>query len=884
MKSLFSILFIITLGTVQLAYADAFKGTWKGQINCSNYNSAFSATLNGEKISISAGSNLFSGTARLSDNSRKIFINATGSDGRQLRETLRVSKDFKTINGFTSEGCIISIKNNNVVSVDAQTPSAKTNSVSQVTKIDPPKPVQKKALVQTYAQRCDTSKEQIKIVQQYLKELDLYPYKIDGIAGKGTLAAIKKAKKLLSDQASAGDCITDDDIDGFDRLANRTRCNLENLSQCSDEAICERATTLRDGIRSWDLENVGYLNRAKDLDLDCNITVDNTPLTRDEAIYFLTNLIEFVEKNPEEFDLKFAAEFNTVRGVIDGEWSKELSRNLEKFRLYVAKFPTFQTHLIAIQIRDQEAKQQRIIELSQVARENILVLKTWAQKNVLDPKAAEIALLDERLNEKENQSENALQLIIDETNNLMSATGIKAITPKADVIAQLNNLFEPSSVYIFVNSSGDAANIYKNLEGDFVFERNLLSYCASPKLDAFDFYILSMKIFSQFDDVETKVQKCSRSSDIFIVKGSELISETVLDLIELDKLELLKELKKAERDKSYDQLSYLSENIRQDVIEGVRVGFGLLASDTEVTEVCAVFDVDEFAHKKLFKDNSDLLSALGYPASEFTVITPSAEVAFKNLQREQCGLIYGSSLTLGRIFLAADSADLSMNFLPIWISNATIEAEQKSFEEKKTSQLQEAASARRAIAEQNLLDEQARLSAADTAAAKQKVLRELNGLRFMVLKDSIQDALFAAAKFGFENSAEEMGYVKKYLSQPFVDQTTRYSPYDSIIVDMQKLAAERWEITEMRINQVDFGEATFNGRIVDAIEVEFVVASKNRLVGKYAEYCRKVLVLKDEDFEMWRNFNVMNCEDSTKTSNWKSENGFTSKWIVLPKN
>ena len=98
------------MGTVQLAYADAFKGTWKGQINCSNYNSAFSATLNGEKISISAGSNLFSGTARLSDDSRKIFINATGSDGRQLRETLRVSKDFKTINGFTSEGCMISIK------------------------------------------------------------------------------------------------------------------------------------------------------------------------------------------------------------------------------------------------------------------------------------------------------------------------------------------------------------------------------------------------------------------------------------------------------------------------------------------------------------------------------------------------------------------------------------------------------------------------------------------------------------------------------------------------------------------------------------------------------------------------------------------------------
>ena len=65
---------------------------------------------------------------------------------------------------------------------------------------------------------------------------------------------------------------------------------------------------------------------------------------------------------------------------------------------------------------------------------------------------------------------------------------------------------------------------------------------------------------------------------------------------------------------------------------------------------------------------------------------------------------------------------------------------------------------------------------------------------------------------------------------------------------MQTLAAERWEITEKRLDQLDYGEALFNGRLVDALQVELNIASKNRLVGKYSEYCRRIHALKDEDF------------------------------------
>ena len=263
-------------------------------------------------------------------------------------------------------------------------------------------------------------------------------------------------------------------------------------------------------------------------------------------------------------------------------------------------------------------------------------------------------------------------------------------------------------------------------------------------------------------------------------------------------------------------------------------------------------------------------------------MTSSSEEAFKFLQRGQCDAIYAGSLNLGRLYLAGDIANVSLEFLPIWISKASVEASQQAYDDSVAASVQANAEAEQNLEDQAKLDEQAKQSAAELAAVRQRELREQNGLRFMVLRDELQDQVFAASEFGFKNPSEEAGYIKRYLAQPFVDQTTRYSPFDGIIEDMQTLAAERWEITEQRLDQTDYGEASFNGRSVDALQVELNIASKNRLVGKYSEYCRRIHAIKDEDFEMWRNISITDCANETATSQWKLENAFQSKWIVEP--
>ena len=802
----------------------------------------------------------------------------------------------------------------------------------------------------SYLERCKISSASISEVQKYLKELGLYPYKIDGLVGKGTLLAIKKAKEMIGPKASSGECVTKAEIYAFMELASNeknclndakvctdydlcvistkpdngirkwkdvqsssynmsivneakgrglgcnvgqpygerltaenvlsTRCSPESIEQCSDNTVCEKATILRSGVRSWNFNATTYVDRAKDLSLDCKITIDNTPFSKEEASYYLSQLVDFVSKNPTDFDLKFASEFNKVRSITEGDWSTELSKEFESFRVYIAKFPKFQQYLEELRLANEAAALKRVAQLREALNQDMEVLKEWAQLNVLDSKAAEIAMLDANLGDKSLQDVNKLEQLLAEAQRLVSATGLKD-GPLKEVTKELvDNLYDPSSIYVFANTSGDAANLYKNLDGVFTFEQDKGSYCATNKIDAFDFILLRNSLFENFSGVTAFDQECSEASDIYVAKGNELTTERLFNLINLSDLTQVSQLSKADRDKEYDRLMFLKETIQNDVLAGTRLGFGLLKSGDVASKLCAIIDGNEQGHQEQLKRNELLIKALGLQWNGFEKVTLNSEEAFKFIQRGECDAIYAGSLNLGRLYLAGEIADVSFEFIPVWVSKSSVEESQKAYEENMAASAQANAEAKKNLEDQAKLDEQAKKSLAESAAIRQRELREQNGLRFMVLRDELQEYVLAASNFGFENSSEESGYITRYLAQPFVDQTTRYSPFDTIIADMQKLKSERWEITEQRLDQIDFGEAKFNGRLVDALQVELKIASKNRLVGKYSEYCRSIVAIKDEDFEMWRNTTISDCSNEAALSKWRLENAFKSKWIV----
>ena len=84
------------------------------------------------------------------------------------------------------------------------------------------------------AANCYLDPSSIRQAQQHLKSLGLYKSTIDGVSGRGTKAAIKKAKKLIGRKASAGDCITAKDITEF-RLLAEAAVEVEELKTNTDE-------------------------------------------------------------------------------------------------------------------------------------------------------------------------------------------------------------------------------------------------------------------------------------------------------------------------------------------------------------------------------------------------------------------------------------------------------------------------------------------------------------------------------------------------------------------------------------------------------------------------------------------------------------------------
>lgn len=88
----------------------------------------------------------------------------------------------------------------------------------------------------SYYSDCGATKSDVEEFQSLLQSLNLYPYKIDGLPGSGTLKAIQDGKRLLGTQASSGKCLSQEDVTALRLLSinasfesDDTSTNNENL-------------------------------------------------------------------------------------------------------------------------------------------------------------------------------------------------------------------------------------------------------------------------------------------------------------------------------------------------------------------------------------------------------------------------------------------------------------------------------------------------------------------------------------------------------------------------------------------------------------------------------------------------------------------------------
>ena len=131
----------------------------------------------------------------------------------------------------------------------------------------------------------------------------------------------------------------------------------------------------------------------------------------------------------------------------------------------------------------------------------------------------------------------------------------------------------------------------------------------------------------------------------------------------------------------------MKSSIKKDVMDGTRVGYGLIRVADKGDTICSVLQTQIEGHQNTLRKQNLLLNVFGLKASIDTN-TSTEEDVFRMLQRGKCGVIYGSSLSLGRVYLAANSAGFEVEFLPLWIGQRTIDTESDRIEQAKLNSQQ----------------------------------------------------------------------------------------------------------------------------------------------------------------------------------------------------
>jgi len=88
----------------------------------------------------------------------------------------------------------------------------------------------------SYYSDCGATKNDVEEFQSLLQGLKLYPYKIDGLPGSGTLKAIQEGKRLLGAKASSGKCLSQEDVTALRLFSNNRSLDNDDNSANNDNS------------------------------------------------------------------------------------------------------------------------------------------------------------------------------------------------------------------------------------------------------------------------------------------------------------------------------------------------------------------------------------------------------------------------------------------------------------------------------------------------------------------------------------------------------------------------------------------------------------------------------------------------------------------------
>jgi hypothetical protein len=173
----------------------------------------------------------------------------------------------------------------------------------------------------------------------------------------------------------------------------------------------------------------------------------------------------------------------------------------------------------------------------------------------------------------------------------------------------------------------------------------------------------------------------------------------------------------------------VSLKIESDVERNVRTGFGVIAV-SEAPAVCVINStpleqIDGI--KELLRRNQYLIAPK--LTSDWQYVDASADLAFRGLQRQQCGYVAGGADDLRSIARALHRGQMEYRFVPVWFEVKDVEQATFDTRDAREQEIRKKAEKDRALKDQAALEEK-RL--ADKQRQKSEIelgLRQKNGAK-----------------------------------------------------------------------------------------------------------------------------------------------------------
>ena len=372
-------------------------------------------------------------------------------------------------------------------------------------------------------------------------------------------------------------------------------------------------------------------------------------------------------------------------------------------------------------------------------------------------------------------------------------------------------------IVLIYNASPSAPKIWKNVRGDFVFQEDSASLCfpqSAPDI-ALVRYVERMLRHEGVKQVLSGPQPCdlpvtASSIDIIAFQRGGLLKErenyiaVLVKLVEQNTFRQYKIVTDYSGEKQRREA--LSLQIESDLERSVREGYGILAVSESGTMCVVPPKASEQMDglRALITRDRDLIAP--NLTSDLQFVETTDDLAFRGVQRHQCGYVAGELAALRTVMEALRREQLRYSFSPVWfdmkeVTQATFDTRDAREQEiRKREAIKQAETDAKKIEEQRQRDKQLQ------KGEREHQLREKNGVRARVLMSDINT------------------FVKALAEKRDIDKSGAFTTYSTWL---NKRFAEQWETYSVSSGVADFGTVQWNGRSLDAIIIQSLIQQKN---------------------------------------------------------